>query len=41
VLPELTHPAGRHGVDVLDDTARTREILARTIEFLRERMTAP
>lgn len=30
------HPAGRHGFDILDDDARSREIVARTIEFIRE-----
>jgi acetyl esterase/lipase len=34
-LELITHPSGRHGFDILDDDARSREILARTIEFLR------
>jgi acetyl esterase/lipase len=31
----INHPDGRHGFDILDDDPRTREIAARTIEFLR------
>ncbi|HKC23293.1 MAG TPA: alpha/beta hydrolase [Thermoanaerobaculia bacterium] len=34
----LNHPAGRHGFDILDDDARSREIIARTVEFLRLRL---
>jgi len=29
------HPNGQHGFDVLDDNARTREIISRTIEFIK------
>jgi acetyl esterase/lipase len=34
-LEVLNHPEGRHGFDILDDDPRSREIAARTIEFLR------
>jgi acetyl esterase/lipase len=34
-LEAMNHPEGRHGFDILDDDPRTREIAARTIEFLR------
>jgi len=34
-LEAINHPDGRHGFDILDDDPRTREIAARTIEFLR------
>jgi acetyl esterase/lipase len=34
-LELLTHPQGRHGFDILDDVPRSREILARAVEFLR------
>lgn len=34
-LELLNHPAGRHGFDILDDDTRSREILARTCEFLK------
>ena len=34
-LELLNHPTGHHGFDVEDNNARSREILKRTIEFLR------
>ncbi len=34
----MNHPNGRHGFDFLDDDARSREIIARAIEFLRTRL---
>jgi acetyl esterase/lipase len=34
-LDLLNHPKGRHGFDILDDDARSREIISRTFEFLR------
>jgi acetyl esterase/lipase len=37
-LDLLNHPAGQHGFDVLDDDARSREIIARTIAFLKEHL---
>jgi acetyl esterase/lipase len=37
-LDVLNHPTGRHGFDFLDDDARSREIIARTVEFLRFRL---
>ncbi len=37
-LDVLAHPDGRHGFDILDDDPRSREIIRRTLEFLRERL---
>jgi dienelactone hydrolase len=37
-LDLLNHPAGQHGFDILDDDARSREIIARTIGFLKEHL---
>ena len=34
-LEVLNHPQGRHGFDIVDDDARSREIVARTFAFLR------
>jgi acetyl esterase/lipase len=34
----LNHPDGRHGFDILDDDARTKQILRRTLEFLRDQL---
>jgi acetyl esterase/lipase len=34
----MNHPTGRHGFDILDDDARSREIVARTVHFLRSRL---
>jgi len=34
-LDVLNHPTGRHGFDILDDDVRSREIIARTLDFLR------
>jgi dienelactone hydrolase len=31
----LTHPAGRHGFDILDDDDRSHEIVARALAFMR------
>jgi acetyl esterase/lipase len=31
----LTHPDGRHGFDILDDDARTRQIVGRTLAFVK------
>jgi hypothetical protein len=31
----LNHATGHHGFDIEDDNTRTREILKRTIEFLK------
>jgi dienelactone hydrolase len=35
VLDFMTHPGGQHAFDILDDDARSREILKRTLEFLK------
>jgi acetyl esterase/lipase len=37
-LELLNHPQGRHGFDILDDDARSRQIIRRTLEFLREHL---
>ena len=37
-LDLLNHPNGRHAFDILDDDARTKEILRRALDFLRERL---
>jgi acetyl esterase/lipase len=34
----MNHEAGRHGFDILDDVDRSREILERTLQFLRGRL---
>jgi acetyl esterase/lipase len=34
----LNHPKGRHGFDVLNNEARSRAIIARTLEFIKEQM---
>lgn len=39
-LDLLNHAQGRHAFDVLDDDARSREIVGRTLAFLRERLSA-
>lgn len=39
-LDLLTHPDGRHGFDVLDDDARSRQIIERTLAFLRDALLA-
>ncbi len=35
VLDLVNHSTGQHAFDVLDDNARTREIIGKTVEFLR------
>jgi acetyl esterase/lipase len=37
-LELLSHPDGRHGFDILDDDARTRLILRRTLAFLQDHL---
>lgn len=37
-LDFLNHAAGRHGFDIVDDDARSQEILRRTLDFLRDRL---
>jgi len=39
-LDLLNHPAGRHGFDVLDADERSRDIVARTVAFLRRHLGA-
>jgi dienelactone hydrolase len=34
-LDLMNHPTGRHAFDILDNDTRTREIIARTIEFIK------
>jgi len=40
-LDLMTHPSGRHGFDILDDDARSRDIIRRTLAFLRENLAIP
>jgi len=40
-LELMTHPTGRHGFDVLDDDDRSREIIARTLDFLKHHLPRP
>jgi acetyl esterase/lipase len=40
-LDLLTHPTGRHGFDILDDDARSREVIRRTLAFLKDGLAAP
>ncbi|HET8646837.1 MAG TPA: alpha/beta hydrolase [Vicinamibacteria bacterium] len=37
----LNHSDGRHGFDILDDDARSREIVARTLAFLKTHLGPP
>jgi acetyl esterase/lipase len=37
-LEVMNHATGRHGFDILDDDARSREIIARTLDFLKARL---
>jgi acetyl esterase/lipase len=39
-LDLLAHPDGRHGFDILDDDARSRQIIQRTLAFLRDALLA-
>jgi acetyl esterase/lipase len=34
----LNHPGGRHGFDILDDDARSRQVIRRTLDFLRDHL---
>jgi len=40
-LELMTHPAGQHAFDILDDDDRSREIIARTLDFLKRRLSRP
>jgi acetyl esterase/lipase len=40
-LDFMTHPGGHHAFDVLDDVARSREIIKRTLEFLKSSLISP
>lgn len=35
LIEVMNHPTGRHGFDIIDPNARSREIIQRTLEFLR------
>jgi acetyl esterase/lipase len=37
-LDLLNHPEGRHGFDILDDDARSKQTIRRTLEFLRDQL---
>lgn len=38
-LTFFNHPAGMHGFDILNDDARSREIIKATLAFLHEHLT--
>ena len=40
-LELITHPAGHHGFDILDDDARSRAIIQRTLLFLKTYLEQP
>jgi len=40
-LDLLNHPDGRHGFDILDDEARSKQIIGHTIDFLRNHLGVP
>ena len=35
MIEVMNHPGGRHGFDILDDDARSREVIARALEFVK------
>jgi len=35
-LELMNHPAGEHGFDIATDDARSRQIIARTLAFMKE-----
>ena len=35
MIEEMNHPEGQHGFDILDDNARSREMIVRAIEFIK------
>ena len=37
-LDLLNHPEGRHGFDILDDDARSKQIIRHTLDFLRDHL---
>jgi acetyl esterase/lipase len=37
-LDLLNHPGGRHGFDILDDDPRSRQVIRRTLDFLRDHL---
>ncbi len=40
-LDYMTHPGGHHAFDVLDDVARSHEIIKRTLEFMKTHLVSP
>ena len=40
-LSFFNYPEGRHGFDLLDDTAESKRIVAATLDFLHQHLTAP
>jgi len=38
-LDYMIHPGGQHAFDILDDVARSREIIKRTLEFMKTYLT--
>ncbi len=39
-LDVLNHPNGRHGFDILDDDPRSKQIIRRTVDFLRDHLVS-
>jgi acetyl esterase/lipase len=39
-LELITHPTGEHGFDILNDDGRSREIIARTLDFLKHHLAS-
>lgn len=39
-LEVLNHPTGRHGFDIEDDDVRSRQVIARTVEFLKTHLSS-
>ncbi|MBO0779349.1 MAG: alpha/beta hydrolase [Ktedonobacteraceae bacterium] len=40
-LDFMTHPAGHHAFDILDDVPRSHEIIQRTLEFIKASLNTP
>jgi len=40
-LDYMVHPGGQHAFDILDDVARSREIIKRTLEFFKTHLSSP
>jgi hypothetical protein len=40
MIEVMNHPGGRHGFDILDDNARSREMILRAIEFIKSHIVS-